>query len=115
MEIFRKNTPFLKKSLWDVESLSDNSPDSFPPKNRFVHKIVKPPHPLPPFLKKNIKLNIFPGINFFQEKFIWADKDTILTICFQFQKTSAERLEKVYKTMIQPKKDRLPKKNPPDL
>ena len=42
-------------------------------------------HPAPG-LKNVTKLNIFPGKNFFSEKSIWTDKDTILTICFQSSK-----------------------------
>ena len=62
-------------------------------------------------LKKTIKLNIFPGIKFFQEKFFWTDKDTILTICLQTSKNicrmSRKSLENIDSTK---KKDRLPKK-----
>ena len=39
-----------------------------------------------PGLKNVTKLNIFPGNSFFSEMFIWTDKDTILTICFQSSK-----------------------------
>ena len=67
--------------------------------------------PCPPFWKKNIKLNIVPEINFFQEKFIWEEKDTILTICFQTSKNicrmSRKSLENIDSTK---KKDRSPKK-----
>ena len=86
----------------------------FRQKSNFSTKFWKtpPPPPLPPFLKKNIKLNTVPEINFFQEKFIWAEKDTILTICFQTSKNicrmSRKSLENSDSTK---KKDRLPKKH----
>ena len=86
-KFFGKTCLTSKSSSGNVESRSDDSPDNFPPKFQFFHKTLKNTNPpCPPFWKKNIKLNIFPGINFFQEKFIWADKDTILTICFQSSK-----------------------------
>ena len=114
-KFFGKTCLTSKSSSGNVESRSDNSPDNFPPKVQFFHKILKnstPPPPLPPFLKKNIKLNIVPEINFFQEKFIWAEKDTILTICFQTSKNicrmSRKSLENIDSTK---KKDRLPKKS----
>ena len=84
-DVFRKNASYLKSSSGNVESRSDNTPDNFPPKVRFFHRFQKKtlsPTP-PPVLKNLSKLNIFPGKNFFSEKFIWTDKDTILTICFQ--------------------------------
>ena len=76
-EVFRKTCLTSKSSSWNVESSSDNSPENFPPKVQFSHKILKNSTPSPfcrPFWKNNIKLNLFPGINFFQEMFIWADK-----------------------------------------
>ena len=85
----------------------------FRQKSNFSTKFWKtpPPPPCPPFWKKNIKLYIVPEINFFQEKFIWTDKDTILTICFQTSKNicrmSRKNLENIDSTK---KKDRLPKK-----
>ena len=87
----------------------------FRQKSNFSTKFWKtpppPPPPCTPFWKKNIKLNTVPEINFFQEKFIWAEKDTILTICFQTSKNicrmSRKSLENSDSTK---KKDRLPKK-----
>ena len=85
----------------------------FRQKSNFSTKFWKtpPPPPCPPFWKKNIKLNTVPEINFFQEKFIWAEKDTILTICFQTSKNicrmSRKSLENSDSTK---KKHRLPKK-----
>ena len=83
----------------------------FRQKSNFSTKFWKTPPPPCPFLKKNIKLNIVPEINFFQEKFIWTDKDTILTICFQSSKNicrmSRKSLENIDSTK---EKDRLPKK-----
>ena len=112
-KFFGKTCSTSKSSSGNVESRSDNSPDNFPPKVQFFHQNLKnsTPPPCPPFWKKNIKLNIVPEINFFQEKFIWTDKDTILTICFQSSKNicrmSRKSLENIDSTK---KKDRLPKK-----
>ena len=52
-KFFGKTCLSSKSPSGNVESLSDNSPDNFPPKNRFIQKIVKPPLPplLPPFWK----------------------------------------------------------------
>ena len=69
-----------------------------------------PPPPLPPFLKKNIKMDIFAGINFFQGKFIWADEDTFLTICFQSSQNICRTSRKSLEDNESNKKKRLPKK-----
>ena len=86
----------------------------FRQKSNFSTKFWKtPPPPLappPPFWKKNMKLIIFPEINFFQEKFIWADKETILTICFQSSKNICRMSRISFEDNESTKKDRLPKK-----
>ena len=111
-KFFGKTCLTSKSSSGNVESRSDDSPDNFPPKVQFCHKTLKNSNPpCPPFWKKNIKLNIFPGKNYFQEKFIWTDKDTILTICFQTSKNICRMSRKSLKNIDSTKKkDRLPKK-----
>ena len=54
-KFFGKTRLSSRSPSGNVESLSDNSPDNFPPKNRFIHKIVKPPPPPPlPLLWKKL-------------------------------------------------------------
>ena len=90
---------FLKKSPGSVESLSDNPPDNFPPKLRFFHKFLKKSLPRPrPLSEKKYQSEHFSRKIFFREKLIWTDKNTILTICFQSSKKSAECLEEVKKS-----------------
>ena len=73
-------------------------------------KKLSPP-PRPPFWK------MLSNWTFFQENlFSWRSLSGLIKTpfwqsVFKFQKTSAECLEKVLKTLIQPKKDRLPKQN----
>ena len=110
-KFFGKTCLSSKSPSGNVESLSDNSPDNFPPKNRFIHKIVKPPPPAPaPVLKKTIKLNIFQGIKFFQEQCIWTDKDTFLTICFRSSKNICRKSRKCLEDIHSIKKKHLPEK-----
>ena len=113
-KLFGKTCLTSKRSHGNVELLSDNSPDNFPLKTVFSTEFWTPPRPCPRSEKKTIKLSLFPGTKIFQQKFIWTDKDTILTICFH-QKTSAECLKKVLKTLIQPRKKTVYLNNPPDF
>ena len=107
--VFGKTCLSSKSFSGNFESRSYNSPDNFPPKVRFFHKNLKN-SPLPPILKKIIKLNIFPVIKFSWRNLSGQTKTQFWQSAFKVQKTSAECLEKVLKTMIQPKKDRSPKK-----
>ena len=93
LTVFRQNT-ILPTKLWNP-----------PP----------PPRSCPRSEKKTIKMNIFPGINFFQEKFIWADKDTILTICFQSSKNICRKSRKNLEDSESNRKRPFTQKNPPDL
>ena len=88
----------------------------FGQKSVFSKDFKKNLSPTPPPVLKNVsKLNSFPGKNFFSEKFIWTDKDTILTICFQSSENicpmSRKSLEKIDLT----KKNRLHWQISPDL
>ena len=114
-KVFGKTWLPSKSPYGSAESRSDNPPDNFPPKVRFFHKIWKLP-PLPaPFLRKNIKVNIFPGKFFSWRNLYGLIKTQFSQSAFKVQKTSAECLEKVLKTLIQPRKNRLPKENPPEF
>ena len=96
-----------KSPSGSVESLSDNPPDHFPPKLRFLHKFLKKTLPPRPLSEKKYQCEHFSRKIFFLEKLIWTDKDTILTICFQSSKNIcrvSRRSEKILKTLIQPKK-----------
>ena len=88
-------TFFRQKSLFSTE---------------FLKNLPPPPAPRS---EKTYQTEHFSRKFFFLEKLIWTDKDTILTFCFQSSKNicrvSREK-EKVLKTLIQTKNDRLPKK-----
>ena len=58
LEIFRKTCLSSKSFSGNFESRSYNSPDNFPPKVRFFHKILKN-SPLPPILKKKYQTELF--------------------------------------------------------
>ena len=80
-------------------------------KSNFSTNFEKLAPPLAPLSeKKNIKLNIFPGINYFQEKFIWADEDTFLTICFQSSQNICRISRKSLEDNESNKKNVYPKK-----
>ena len=121
LEKFYGKTCLSSKSpSGSVESRSDNPPDNFLPKLRFFHKFLKKSSPPPPrpLSEKKYQSEHFSRKIFFLEKLIWPDKDAILTICFQSSKNIcrvSRRSEKVLKTLIQPKKDRLPKEKHPDF
>ena len=111
-KVFGKTCLASKSPSGNVDSPSDNSPDNFRPKVRFFHRILKktPPPPPPPVMKNVSKLNIFPGKIFSWRSLSGHIKTPFWQSVFKCGKMSAERLEKVLKTLIQPKKDRLPKK-----
>ena len=104
--VFPQEVPLETLSPFPITQLT-----IFRQKTVLSTKLWNPPPTPAVALKKTIKLNIFPGIKFFQEKFFWTDKDTILTICLQTSKNicrmSRKSLENIDSTK---KKDRLPKK-----
>ena len=85
-------TIFRQKSVFSTEFK----------KNSFFHPA--------PRSEKRYQTEHFPWKISFSEKFIWTEKDTILTICFQTSKNicrmSRKSLEDIDSTK---KKDRLPK------
>ena len=102
-----------KSPSGSVESRSDNSPNNFPPKIRFFHKILKKiPTPGPRFWKELSNWLFFQEL--FSRRNLYGQIETqFWQFVFKVQKSSAECLENVLKTLIQPKKNRLPKKNHP--
>ena len=85
-------------------------------KSKFSTKFWKtpptePPPPLPPFWKKLSNWTFSQEQIFSRRSFSGQIKTQFWQSAFKAQKTSGECLEKVLKTMSQPKKDRLPKKN----
>ena len=87
----------------------------FDQKTVFSTELKKNLSPTPPPVLTNLsKLNIFPGKNFFSEKFIWTDKDTTLTICFQSSKNISRKSRRSLEDIDSTNKDRS-YKNPPDL
>ena len=110
-KIFGKTCLSSKSPSGNVESRSDNSHDSFPPKVRFYHRILKKLSQPPPPFWNCYQTEHFSRKFLFLEKFIWTDKDTILTICFQISKNicrmsrkSLEDIDSTKKKTVYPNK-----------
>ena len=110
---FRQNMSFLRKSIWSSRvpfcwlswQFSTNSP--FLPSDS---KKTPPPAPRSEKHSSNSTFFQFQGKFFSRRSLSGQIKTQFWQSVFKVQKTSAEGLEKVLQTLIQTKKDRLPKK-----
>ena len=85
----------------------------FRQKSNFSTKFWKTtPHPLPPFLKKTSNWTLFQKQIFSRRNLSGQTKTQFWQSAFKLQKTSAECLEKVLKTLIQPRKKTVYLKKP---
>ena len=99
----------LKKFLWKLWvpilqlSWQFSAKSPFFPQNS--EKLPPAPHS-----EKKYQTELFSRNKKFLEKFIWTNKDTILTICFQSSKNICRMSRKSLEDNESTKKDRLPKK-----